>query len=1010
MRLFSSYFLETEVLLQALSKTIPSEERVTKHTVTMAFVNYCLSVFVSLLKIVRLSFIAFIATECLNSLGSPACSELDGGSVSLSYDVDSNLRTFDACSDLDGGSESSSCHLDSKLTTFNACFELDGGSKSSSCGLDSNLLTFSACSELDCGSESSPCDLESNLMTFNASSELDGGSESSSCDLDPNLMTFNASSELDGGIESSSIDMEFDLQIKDDDDEDDDQDEVTEDEEKRKALDQPRLDNPEGLCHLFRNKLKEIDIKNQDLLQIIKEKNRKEAELNETIRQLNEELINEKTASANHLLDLHKEAELLKVKEVLAKERDSFERQLQKQMEDQKEAMERLAEEKEDVLKIREQQILEKELVIKNLVKQNEILKKNMDMMKEDLEQTRLQVILKEAELLKIEEVLAKERHLFKEAMKKLTDEKQEKENLLQIREQHISEKERVIKDLKMENEILQENIDTMQEDLEKIREQQISKDWNIEDLEDKNENLKKNMVKIQRDLERMKAEKEQRERHIKDHEVLAEEMNNAVKNLQEELKEMKQQKIWMENDKERLENKNREMETLNEELHQLRLDKSRMEHQLVEARDILGKVRKQSAEKTEKMVALEREIEDQKRLKKVASIRDNEEHLKRLEKMTALEKENESLWKGLEKMEKNHKNLLVEAQAQTELKEEEARRLALELEGQNRAIGNLQSENKKLRELVKEKRGVIDSLKREKEAPTAKMAADFERMRNECAEKEEQIKDQEMLLRTLKAEKDQMSKDLEEMKRICSEMKEQREDKEQMTFIGKGLFAYMNDLNDAAFSVFSEALANGSFTNEESALLHILRAKALAACGQPSDDLAIIADCCMAIKKGLSGWEVHQLCGEHLLKQELFGAAVEDLKIADRLKRSAETLRALNEAKEKQMKWETQSHHSALGLHQTATKPQILKAYKDLSMKYHPDRHRDKPEVLQKAFEEKFKRITNAKTILMENQQQWQHEAKFPQNGYRRNNGKQWNDQRGYRKKDEQWYEESYY
>ncbi|XP_064121597.1 calponin homology domain-containing protein DDB_G0272472-like [Macrobrachium nipponense] len=669
---------------------------------------------------------AFIATECLNSFGSPACSELDGGSVSLSYDVNSNLRTFDACSDLDGGSESSSCGLDSNLLTFNACSELDCGSESSSCDLESDLMTFNASSELDGGSESSSCYLDPNLMTFNASSELDGGSESSSCYLDPNLMTFNASSELDGGSESSSCyldpnlrtfnasskldggsesssnDMEFDLKTKDDDDEKDYQDAVTEDGEKCEALDQLCLDNPEGLCHLFRNKLKEIDIKNQDLLQIIKEKNRKEAELNETIRQLNEELINEKTASANHLLDLHEEAVLLMVEEVLAKERDSFERQLQRQMEEQKEAMERLAEEKEDALKIREQQISEKELVIKNLVKQKEILKKNMDMMKEDFEQTRLQVILKEAELLKIEEVLAKERHLFKEAMKKLTEEKQEKENLLQIQEQHISEKEQMIKDLKMENKILQENIDTMQEEIEKIRVQQISKDWNLEDLEDKNENLKKNMVKIQRDLERMKTEKEQRERHIKDHEVLAEEMNNAVKNLQEELKEMKQQNIWMENTIERLENKNREMDTMNEELHQLRLDKSRMEHQLVEARDILGKVRKQSAEKTEKMVALEREIEDQKRLKKVASIRDNEEHLKRLEKMTALEQENECLWKGLEKMEKNYKNLLVEAQAQTELKEEEeARRLALELEGQNRAIGNLQSENKKLRDYL---------------------------------------------------------------------------------------------------------------------------------------------------------------------------------------------------------------------------------------------------------------------------------------------------------------------
>ncbi|XP_064121563.1 tropomyosin-like [Macrobrachium nipponense] len=200
-------------------------------------------------------------------------------------------------------------------------------------------------------------------------------------------------------------------------------------------------------------------------------------------------------------------------------------------------------------------------------------------------------------------------------------------------------EKERVVKGLEMQNEVLLENMDTMQENLEEFRLQQISKDRKIDDLEDKNETLKMNMAKIQRDLERTKAEKEERERHMKDQEVLAEEMNVAVKNLQEEL-------------------------------HQIRLDKSRMERNLVEARDMLVRVRKQSSEKTEKMAALEREIEDQKRLQKVASTRDNEEHQKRLEKMTALEIENKSLWKGLEKMEKNYKNQLVEAQAQTKLKE----------------------------------------------------------------------------------------------------------------------------------------------------------------------------------------------------------------------------------------------------------------------------------------------------------------------------------------------------
>ena len=47
--------------------------------------------------------------------------------------------------------------------------------------------------------------------------------------------------------------------------------------------------------------------------------------------------------------------------------------------------------------------------------------------------------------------------------------------------------------------------------------------------------------------------------------------------------------------------------------------------------------------------------------------------------------------------------------------------------------------------------------------------------------------------------------------------------------------------------------------------------------------------------------------------------------------------------------------HYEVLGVSQTATDDDLKKAYKKLAIKWHPDKHANKPEAEQKKAEEKF-------------------------------------------------------
>ncbi|XP_068219247.1 dnaJ homolog subfamily B member 6-like [Palaemon carinicauda] len=195
-----------------------------------------------------------------------------------------------------------------------------------------------------------------------------------------------------------------------------------------------------------------------------------------------------------------------------------------------------------------------------------------------------------------------------------------------------------------------------------------------------------------------------------------------------------------------------------------------------------------------------------------------------------------------------------------------------------------------------------------------------------------------------------------------------------------------MNDKVDDAKNIF-EKLLSSSVSNKESALLRILLAKTKAAFDNP-DHLEIILDCCEAIEKGLKGRNVHLLRGEHFSEHGLYDAAREDFELVLSLKNSEDCLQKVDEVKKKVQMWEDFNHYQVLGVEQNAKKSEILKAHKNLAMKYHPDRHRNKPQFLLDAFENKYKRICNAKTVLTDEQDRHKYDQELQR--HRLNNNQQ--------------------
>ncbi|XP_068222593.1 dnaJ homolog subfamily C member 3-like [Palaemon carinicauda] len=318
-----------------------------------------------------------------------------------------------------------------------------------------------------------------------------------------------------------------------------------------------------------------------------------------------------------------------------------------------------------------------------------------------------------------------------------------------------------------------------------------------------------------------------------------------------------------------------------------------------------------------------------------------------------------------------------------------ECAKIDLEMKKQERLLEILKTENEATQAQKEQLRNEINKLKAEKQAKE-NMKAEKQAKENMKAEKQakenmkaektsDQEKEKEFVKTDFKGNEQQKNKEIKnECKKECKKETENKKDDQRGKLLKDGLLAHKNKRFDEAMTIFTDALAIDSDNKEQTALLHILRAEANAASGNPQD-MDIVLDCCQAVDKGLQGCRAYMLRGKHLLKLGLFDTAMNDFETTRKVASSKECLKFIEDTKALKKKWESQSHYEVLGVGQTATRADVLKAFKGLSMKLHPDRHRDKPEFLQGAFE-KFKRVVNAKIVLTDDQSRRAYDAELLQ------------------------------
>ncbi|XP_068233790.1 dnaJ homolog subfamily C member 3-like [Palaemon carinicauda] len=326
-----------------------------------------------------------------------------------------------------------------------------------------------------------------------------------------------------------------------------------------------------------------------------------------------------------------------------------------------------------------------------------------------------------------------------------------------------------------------------------------------------------------------------------------------------------------------------------------------------------------------------------------------------------------------------------------------------------------------------------VEELKNEKDEQKADLLRDYDKLEFVCKIKDLDILQEKKIVEEFKTENEELkraqSKKTEQLNKLKSEVNELKIEKEKLKakpeipntdnkdeherrrLLMAGLFAQMSNTPKEALNIFTEALTMKTDNEEETALLHFLRAEANAATETPHD-LDIVLDCSKAIEKGLKGWKAFMLRGRHLVKLGIFDAALKDFETV-KLKKSENFLKIIDDTKALQKQWEDKGHYEVLGLEQTATKAEIIKSFRALSMMFHPDRHRDKPEFLQEAFEKKYKKVVNAKLILADesNRRDYDEELRHQkENDQWERHGGQWHHQEPPRHQPEQWNQQRQY
>ncbi|XP_064113396.1 putative autophagy-related protein 11 [Macrobrachium nipponense] len=567
----------------------------------------------------------------------------------------------------------------------------------------------------------------------------------------------------------------------------------------------------------------------------------------------------------------------------------------------------------------------------------------------------------------------------LKRGIRKFRGGRAEKPSECERVEKDCTVKDRQIQQLEKRIQILEDNEERKSKDLTELRgkyaEKQRENEKLAEELKEKRGEIKK-MRKKARKYDRLEKQCSEKDRQRQEQERLIEGLTDEKLKLSKDLQEMINN--YNEKESENVRLRKNIMQVKNDlrrktsQCERLERDCSEKDH-LIKEKEILIQIL--ADEKEEVNNGLRRKTSQYEKLVKDCSEKDH--LIKEKERLIQiLADEKEEVNNGLRRKTSQYEKLVKDCSEKDHLIKEKERMiqiLADEKEEVNNGLRRKTSQYEKLVKdcsekdhLIKEKERMIQILADEKEEVNnglRRETCQCERLVKDCSEKDHLIKEQERLIQILADEKEEIGKDLEKMK-VKYNRKGDEGNEGKSKAIRGGIFAYMDNRIGDAVTIFDEALSTGTSSEMEAALLYVFRATAKSAAEKP-DNLAIIMDCCMAIEKGLKGWKVYQLRGQHLMDEGLYSIAVQDFEMVNRLLPSEETRRNLNIAKEKLAKWVKLSHYEVLGVKQTDTKADILRAFRNLSMLYHPDRHRDKPEILQEAFQEKFKRITEAKTVL---------------------------------------------
>ena len=165
-----------------------------------------------------------------------------------------------------------------------------------------------------------------------------------------------------------------------------------------------------------------------------------------------------------------------------------------------------------------------------------------------------------------------------------------------------------------------------------------------------------------------------------------------------------------------------------------------------------------------------------------------------------------------------------------------------------------------------------------------------------------------------------------------------------------------------AAYDLYSEALAIDPYNKFTNSKLYCNRATCGSKLGKPEQ---CIDDCSKAIELDDGYLKAYLRRAKCCMDTEMYEEAVRDYEKVNKLDRSQENKRLLQEAKLELKKSKRKDYYKILGVSKTATEDEIKKHYRKRALVHHPDRHsHDTPEK-QKEEEKVFKEIGEAYSVL---------------------------------------------